>query len=139
MCCSNKIMFWNFTIINCGLFYSSFRSIVCHCCGFSKLFQISYQSLLFGILKVCCELSLVYMPVLFWVTFVILYHKHFDNIVAYSWHIRLVLCPVVVSTWFVSHWILIHVYIVFRPKDVHQDLSVCHDSRQTLYHRYTGL
>ena len=26
---------------------------------------------MFGILKVCCELSLVYMPVLFWMTFVI--------------------------------------------------------------------
>ena len=30
------------------------------------------SKLLFGILKVCCELSLVYMPVLFWMTFVIM-------------------------------------------------------------------
>ena len=29
------------------------------------------SKLLFGISKVCCEIPLVYMPVLFWVTFVI--------------------------------------------------------------------
>ena len=37
------------------------------------------SKLLFGILKVCCELSVVYMPVLFWVTFVIATGKYWPQ------------------------------------------------------------
>ena len=68
------ITFWHFNTINCCLSCSPFWSIVhvFHYCGFGKPFEISHQKLLVGILKVCCELTLlVYMPVLFGMTFVI--------------------------------------------------------------------
>ena len=71
-CASKSITFWNFTIINCGLSCSNFWSVVFRCSGFGKLIQILHPNCCLVFLKVCCQLSLVYMPVLFWVTFVII-------------------------------------------------------------------
>ena len=48
-----------------------FQSVLFCCCGFGNPVQISHPNCCLVFLKVRCELSVVYMPVLFWVTFVI--------------------------------------------------------------------
>ena len=44
--------------------------ILFHNLGFEKPCKILHRNALFSISKVCCELSLVYMSALLWVTFV---------------------------------------------------------------------
>ena len=70
--CIRIIMFWNFTILKCGLCCSPIWSVVFYCLRimvFNELFQKFLTQSFFVISKVCCELSLMYLPVLFWVTF----------------------------------------------------------------------
>ena len=58
--------------INYGLYYSHASPVVFNCLGINvwKVIQILH-SILFGILKISCEHSLVYMAALFWMTFAI--------------------------------------------------------------------
>ena len=42
--CIRIIMFWNFTIINCGLSCSHSWSVVFHCCGFGKPFWLLHPN-----------------------------------------------------------------------------------------------
>ena len=67
------IMFWKFTIINCDLSYSTFWSVLFHCC-FGKPIQILHPNCCLIFQKffvIFFSVFNTYMSVLFWVTVVI--------------------------------------------------------------------